>query len=89
MLKKSGPDASAGEGCVRRELTEQDARDRAWRLPCPDRSRHDGRYDAGRGQSIIADDALVVGNNHDDRESLLLVGESPRLEPVIEGRLAA
>ena len=89
MLQKSGPDASAGEGCVRGELTEQDARDRVWRLAGPDRARHDGRHDAGWGQSIIADNAIFVGNDHDDREALLLVGKSPRLEPIIEGRLAA
>ncbi len=89
MLKKSRSYASADERRVGGELTEHDARDRVWRLACPDRARHDGRHDASRGQSIIADNAIFVGNDHDDREALLLVGKSPRLEPIIEGRLAA
>jgi hypothetical protein len=89
MLKKSGSDASAAERRVGGELTEQDARDWVWRLACSDRARHDGGYDTGRGQSIVTYDAIVVCYDHDDREALLLVGKSPRLEPVIEGRLAA
>jgi len=89
MLDQAGADPSAGPDDVGGELGEKQARHRVWWLAGADRPGQDTRDDRCWRQTIIADHTVAFMDDHDGGEALLLVGERPVLEPMVEGWLSA
>jgi len=71
------------------ELSEQQTRNRVRRLTSPDGSRHRSRHYRSWRETVVADDAIVLLDNHDRCEPLLLVRQRTRFQPMVEGRLSA
>jgi len=71
------------------KLAEKEARNRVGRLAGADRTRQDRRHHGGRRQTIVSDNPTGIVNDKDGGKALLLIGQGPRLQPVIERGLAA
>lgn len=89
MLQKTGADAASCPLEIGGELAEKQAGNRIGRLARAHRARQERRNHRSGGQAIISDDASGLMDDYDGGEALLLIGESPGLQPVIECRLAA
>ena len=89
VFDQTGSDALARPGPIRGELSEQQAWDRIGRPTGPDRSRRDRGRHGGWGEAIKAHHPFRLVDDKDGGEAFRLIGERTRLQPVIEGRLAA
>jgi len=89
VVEQSGADPPPDPRLIGGKLAEQNARHRVRRLPGADRARQGGGDDGGRRQAVIADDTGRHMDDHDYGEPLLLIGECPGLQPMIERGLAA
>jgi len=70
-------------------LTQQQAGHWVWRLSAADASGQAVWRDSGGCQSVVADHALLVKNDHDGGETFRLIAQSPVFEPMVKGWFAA
>lgn len=89
VLDQTGSDASPRPGPIRGELPEKQTWDRIGQLAGPDRPWQDGGHHGGRSEAIEADHPFRLVDDKNGGEAFRLIGKRARLEPVIEGRLAA
>ena len=89
VLDQARADSPPSPCRVGGELAEKQARHWVGRLPGAHGAGHDARDDRGRRQAIIADNPLRLVNDEDGREALFLIGKGARLQPMIQGQLAA
>jgi hypothetical protein len=53
-------------------------------LACTDCARQGVRHDSRRRQAIITHDPAGCMDDHNNRKPLLLIGQCPRLQPVVK-----
>jgi hypothetical protein len=88
MIEKCYADAFSRPISVGRQLAYQKTGDGVGRLPSADGTRERGRHYAGWGDAVVSDHPQVFVDDIDGRETLLLVRQGARLQPVIERRLS-
>ena len=89
MLQKACADALSSPLQIGGKLAEKQAGDWIRRLSRPDRSWQQGRNHGSGSKTVETDDTPGLMNDHDGAEALLLIGKSPRLQPMIERDLTA
>ena len=88
MLHQARANAASRPFRIGGKLAEKKAGDRIRRLTSADRARQHSRDNGGRSKTVVADDTSSLVNNENGRETLLLIGQSACLQPVIKRRVS-